>query len=127
MSVFSGGRGSMLHKPCPQRQPVACLRTRPGPEAPTTAARGTEVLLAARQRACELADQGFTCSKGPSRSGKLLVLSTCTPALCSPLNGVVFPEQPAFVASCDELNHSPRWKVWMGPVAGLDVASGKAL
>ena len=46
---------------------------------------------------------------GPASTGKLRVLSACTPACCSPLNGVTFEPQPAFAASSGLLNQSPRW------------------
>src|SRR5580698_8022220 len=42
---------------------------------------------------------GLTWESGPSRSLKLLVLSTWTPALCSPLKGVTVSGPPAFFAS----------------------------
>src|SRR5579872_5020576 len=62
---------------------------------------------------------------GPAWSGKLFVLSACTPALCSPLNGVVAPAQPAATASFGELNHRPRWYICTGLKGGLVLASGK--
>jgi hypothetical protein len=53
---------------------------------------------------------GLTRESGPWRSGKLLVFSTWTPALCSPLNGVTtLGLPPAFSASFGELNHRPKW------------------
>jgi hypothetical protein len=52
---------------------------------------------------------GLTWESGPWRSGKLLVFSTWTPALCSPLNGVTtLGLPPAFSASFGELNHRPK-------------------
>jgi hypothetical protein len=51
---------------------------------------------------------GLTWESGPSRSLKLLVLSTWTPALCSPLKGVTVSGPPAFFASFGELNHRPK-------------------
>src|SRR4051812_43587844 len=68
--------------------------------------------------------QGWRLPSGPAVAGNWAVLKTCTPALCSPLNGVVAPGQPALVASAGELNQMPTWKVWIGPNAGLLVASG---
>src|SRR5689334_6400920 len=56
-------------------------------------------------------DQGLTRPSGPSPSGKLLVFSTCMPAVWSPLNGVTVDGQPALLASSGELNQSPRWNV----------------
>src|SRR6188472_1180522 len=68
--------------------------------------------------------QGSRLPSGPAVAGNWAVLKTCTPALCSPLNGVVAPEQPALVASAGELNQTPTWNVCTGPNAGLLVASG---
>jgi hypothetical protein len=53
--------------------------------------------------------QGWSWRSGPVWSPKLRVLSACTPAVWSPLNGVVAPGQPAATASFGELNHRPRW------------------
>src|SRR5580700_3061168 len=49
----------------------------------------------------------------------------CTPALCSPLNGVIAPGQPTAAASFGELNHRPRWYICTGLKAGFWAASGK--
>ena len=49
----------------------------------------------------------WTLINGPCKSGKLLVLITCTPALCSPLNGVSVFGQLFLDASVGKLNHSP--------------------
>ena len=68
--------------------------------------------------------KGSRVPSGPAVAGNWAVLKTCTPALCSPLKGVVAPEQPALAASAGELNQTPMWKVWIGPKAGLLVASG---
>ena len=43
--------------------------------------------------------QGWSWRSGPVWSPKLRVLSACTPAVWSPLNGVVAPGQPAATAS----------------------------
>jgi hypothetical protein len=67
----------------------------------------------------------WTWRSGPAWSGKLRVLSACTPALCSPLNGVIAPGQPAAAASFGELNHRPRWYICTGLKAGFWAASGK--
>ena len=67
---------------------------------------------------------GLRLPSGPAVAGNWAVLKTWTPALCSPLKGVVAPGRPALVASAGELNQTPMWKVWIGPKAGLVVASG---
>lgn len=54
-------------------------------------------------------DHDPTWRSGPWSSGNWAVLSTWTPALCSPLNGVVAPGHPARAASAGKLNHKPRW------------------
>ena len=54
------------------------------------------------------ARQGVAFNSGPCKSGKLRVLRTWMPALCSPLKGVTSPGQPALAASAGELNHNPR-------------------
>ena len=71
-----------------------------------------------------LARQGVSCRKGPSRFGKFRVLSAWTPALWSPLNRVTAPGHPAFTAATGELNHKPRWNVWIDSVAGFEATSG---
>jgi hypothetical protein len=55
---------------------------------------------------------------------KLRVLSAWIPAVWSPLKRVTVAGQPAARASWGELNHKPRWYVWIGSVAGFIDASG---
>jgi hypothetical protein len=56
---------------------------------------------------------------------EIWVLSACTPASCSPLNGVIAPAQPAATASFGELNQRPRWYICTGLKGGFTLASGK--
>ena len=71
-------------RPCPRQAGGALGGTGPGP--PT-------VEGAAELPSPEIVCGHWTWRSGPAWSGKLRVLSACTPALCSPLNGVVAPGQ----------------------------------
>ena len=70
----------------------------PGPSAAGGAAETTRMssMVRGAEGAAELPPPEIVCGQwtwrsGPAWSGKLRVLSACTPALCSPLNGVLRP------------------------------------
>src|SRR6516165_2423238 len=46
------------------------------------------------------------------------------PTLCSPLNGVLAPGHPRYIASVGELNQRPKWYICIGLNGGLIDASG---